>query len=145
MAVFLQTALLLLLFFIAIKVRKYDDNVDSFPPPCNRLYYRSCGAIDIPARHAAAVQIQLTNGRPKHAQPCQCKPTNSIQLLFIILGGDISTNPGPVARYPCGVCKYAVTNKCQAIQCDHCDTWIHNKCSAIKKMIDMRLISHPSI
>ena len=55
----------------------------------------------------------------------------TMQLVLIILCGDVSSNPGPAPVYPCGVCSRVVTNKCPAIQCDNCDTWIHNTCSGI--------------
>ena len=53
-------------------------------------------------------------------------------MSLLMLCGDIHPNPGPRSlKYPCGICSKAVTNSCKAIQCDHCDIWIHNKCSGI--------------
>ena len=49
--------------------------------------------------------------------------------MILLLAGDISMNPGPrKLAYPCGICKYAVSQRQRAIQCDKCDFWIHLKC-----------------
>lgn len=43
--------------------------------------------------------------------------------------GDLETNPGPRRpKFPCGVCKKAVTWATAGIQCDGCDTWLHKTC-----------------
>ena len=53
----------------------------------------------------------------------------TLPVVILLLSGDISPNPGPrKARYPCGICKYAVGATQRAIQCDNCDYWIHFKC-----------------
>ena len=66
-----------------------------------------------------------------------------MQLVLIILCGDVSSNPGPV--HPCGVCNRAVTNKCPAIQCDNCNTWIHNTCSGITNSRYDTYIASPNL
>ena len=32
-------------------------------------------------------------------------------------------------KYPCRVCQNNVNNNSKSIQCDHCDSWVHFKCS----------------
>ena len=69
-------------------------------------------------------------------------PRGRLPLFIIVnlLAGDINLNPGPDATYypkprhgskpkwPCGLCNLAVKSNC--IQCNYCDSWFHNKCSA---------------
>ena len=60
--------------------------------------------------------------------------TNNLSLFLlrlIILSGDISLNPGPNWRYPCGVCKNPVKSNQNGLQCDSCDTWYHTRCCSI--------------
>ena len=61
---------------------------------------------------------------PKHCH------IGCLALKFLMLSGDISSNPGPI-RYPCTVCQAAVRSNQQDIQCDFCDRWIHGKCTNI--------------
>ena len=51
-------------------------------------------------------------------------------LLLLLLGGDVSENPGPV-RYPCTVCSRSVHSNHKALQCDNCQMWSHIKCVSI--------------
>ena len=68
-----------------------------------------------------------------------------MQLVLIILCGDVglSSNPGPV--HHCGVCNRPVTNKYPAIQCDNCNTWIHNTCSGITNSRYDTYIASPNL
>ena len=49
-------------------------------------------------------------------------------LLALLLSGQIEPNPGPKAKFPCGVCDRAVKNTDKGISCDHCSRWIHTNC-----------------
>ena len=49
-------------------------------------------------------------------------------LGFLILCGDIASNPGPKFQHPCGLCSKAVRSNQRAVQCDSCDVWYHVKC-----------------
>ena len=40
--------------------------------------------------------------------------------IFILLSGDIATNPGPI-RFPCGSCAKPVRSNQHGLQCDDCD------------------------
>ena len=51
-----------------------------------------------------------------------------VLLLANILAGDISLNPGPKTKYPCGVCSKACKWKQDCIACDQCETWLHRTC-----------------
>ena len=59
---------------------------------------------------------------------CTAKYSSSFQLLddssvLLILGGDISQNPGPV-KDPCSVCgKWVAKNR--ALSCNGCKKWCH--------------------
>ena len=56
--------------------------------------------------------------------------------LWLLLSGDVESNPGPrKPRFPCGMCSRAVKNTDPAVCCDHCDMWIHNKCSGLSSHI----------
>lgn len=54
-------------------------------------------------------------------------------LLFhlLLLSGDISQNPGPYWKYPCGDCSEPVKSNQAGIQCDNCDRWFHVRCCRI--------------
>ena len=50
-------------------------------------------------------------------------------MLFLLLSGDVSLNPGPRNwKYPCSVCHKPVTKNQDGLQCDQCDIWTHLKC-----------------
>lgn len=42
-------------------------------------------------------------------------------------------------KFPCSVCKKAVGSRHKAIQCDHCDKWVHIKCNNIDKKTYQKL------
>lgn len=42
-------------------------------------------------------------------------------------------------KFPCSVCKKAVGSRHKAIQCDHCDNWVHIKCNNIDKKTYQKL------
>ena len=81
--------------------------------------------------------------RHSHIAPPRTKPTYTIQLVLIILCGDVSSTPDPA--HPCGVCNRAVTNKYPAIQCDNCNTRIHNTCSGITNSRYDTYIASPNL
>ena len=54
----------------------------------------------------------------------------TIASCFLLLGGDIQLNPGPV-RHPCTVCSNPVAANHRAVQCDICQGWTHIKCGQI--------------
>ena len=49
-------------------------------------------------------------------------------LGLLILCGDISSNPGPKCKHPCGICSKTVRSNQRAVQCDSCNAWYHVKC-----------------
>ena len=57
---------------------------------------------------------------------------------FLLLCGDISTNPGPV-RHPCGACSKPVRANQHGLQCESCDTWSHRVCVNMTKPEYQRL------
>ena len=72
----------------------------------------------------------VNKGLNKGKSPHRCKQTEkTFSLLFILLScGDISLNPGPNYKYPCGLCEKPVRKKQHGILCDGCDLWHHIKC-----------------
>ena len=50
-----------------------------------------------------------------------------INVLLLLIGGDVNPNPGPV-KYPCGLCSKAVRSNQDGLCCDGCDKWHHLKC-----------------
>ena len=95
----------------------------------NITHYHSLQMADI--NKLQSMDLYLPSLMPKR-QYKQLKVRSSMFLL-IILCGDVSINPGPrTPKFPCGLCHRPVTKHCEAIQCDHCDLWIHNKCSGIQ-------------
>lgn len=51
---------------------------------------------------------------------------------LLIISGNVESNPGPpTMRYPCGVCSKPCRKNQKSIQCDTCETWIHEKCAHI--------------
>ena len=47
------------------------------------------------------------------------------------MSGDIQPNPGPIWKYPCGVCNKPVKINQKGVQCDKCDQWYHTKCCSM--------------
>ena len=64
--------------------------------------------------------------------------TAKLFRTLLLLGGDISTNPGPV-RFPCVECKRPVARNQRGIECDSCELWTHAKC------IEMSISEHESL
>ena len=64
--------------------------------------------------------------------------TTKLFRTILLLGGDISTNPGPI-RFPCVECKRHVARNQRGIECDSCELWIHAKC------IEMSTSKHESL
>ena len=136
-----RTQRMLLLICLAIKLIKLInvcENAHNFPPFAKAPHYRPfCGSVSqTSCTNISATHVHLIKSEPKfsHAWTCKPKPRQTVNLLLLILlGGDVETNPGPGPwiKYPCGICRHAVKTNCPAIQCDNCDTWIHNTCSGL--------------
>ena len=85
-----------------------------------------------------------------------CKITNNfvvkkldksthLNLLLLLLSGDINTNPGPYQpKYPCGICSKAEKWKQQAIECEECSVWYHKECMGMNDEIFEVLQNHAS-
>ena len=84
-----------------------------------------------------SANFQAPRGARKPPDECGRMHTTSMPVLIYIITllsslilmqcGDINPNPGPrTPKYPCGMCKRAVTRSCKAIMCDNCNIWIHN-------------------
>ena len=58
----------------------------------------------------------------------------TFNCLLLLLCGDILPNPGPLPRYPCGVCRCAVHPSDKALLCDNCDKWFHVECTSQRNM-----------
>ena len=52
-------------------------------------------------------------------------------LSLLLVAGDISINPGPQWKFPCGFCSKPVKRNQRGIQCDNCDRWFHTRCCKI--------------
>ena len=63
-----------------------------------------------------------------------CRP-DAVFLNFLLLCGDVSLNPGPGIKHPCGVCVKPVKSNQKAIQCDYCSRWYHARCCNINNPI----------
>ena len=50
---------------------------------------------------------------------------------LLLLSGDISTNPGPTWKFPCGLCAKPFKNNQKGICCDRCNFWIHLRCCTL--------------
>ena len=62
-----------------------------------------------------------------HVSICQVKSMYNLLLL----SGDISSNPGPNRKFPCGVCEKPVKRNQRGVCCDQCNTWIHTRCCSM--------------
>ena len=58
------------------------------------------------------------------------RPICSYWVLFLLMSGDVSPNPGPTRhwKYPCTTCQKPVKNNQAGLQCDPCDAWTHLRC-----------------
>jgi hypothetical protein len=64
--------------------------------------------------------------------------------LFLLMAGDIESNPGPrKPKYPCVVCSAAVKSSDPAVCCDQCGMWLHNRCSGLSPHM-YELMKHTS-
>ena len=48
--------------------------------------------------------------------------------IQILLSNDCHPNPGPIYKFPCGVCRKTCKANHNCIACDSCDAWFHIKC-----------------
>ena len=138
----IQAASILLLVCLSLKINNDHLNLPPRSDHGSITHYRPLCTINS-CTDLVSVRMHLDKLRHSHLAPSHTKPIHSMQLVLIILCGDISSNPGPV--HPCGVCNRAVTNKCPAIQCDNCNTWIHNTCSGITNSRYDTYIASPNL
>lgn len=64
----------------------------------------------------------------------------SFHLIRLIVGGDISVNPGPEK---CAVCLKIVARNHRALSCDHFDSWCHMKCGDVTPENSNRWMASP--
>ena len=55
--------------------------------------------------------------------------------IFVLFWGDVSLNPGPSVKHPCGMCTKPVKSNQKADQCDYCDRWHHTRCCNINNLV----------
>ena len=66
--------------------------------------------------------------RVSHAKiSFQNHPNRTIILILLLVGGQVSPNPGP-PRYSCGLCSKTVRSNQRALACDECNVWYHTNC-----------------
>ena len=58
----------------------------------------------------------------------QLSSRQHLALCYLLLVGNIESNPGPNLSYPCGVCNISVTYCHSGIFCDSCSLWFHTNC-----------------
>lgn len=76
-------------------------------------------------------QLEADKRLTKTCKQTKCRLISASKFygIFLLLASDIASNPGPCKPcYPCGTCKYAVSEKQRAILCDTCNFWTHLKC-----------------
>ena len=61
--------------------------------------------------------------------------SGAVFLNLLLLCGDVSLNPGPGVKHPCGVCVKPVRSNQKAVQCDYCDRWHHPRCCNINNPV----------
>ena len=70
--------------------------------------------------------------RSSHLRPRSYRRPSNISYCywFILLTGDVETNPVPV-KFPCTRCGKVVKQNDHAICCDRCENWSHAACCGI--------------
>ena len=53
---------------------------------------------------------------------------SSVNILLLVLCGDIEINPEPNCKFPCARCDKPVKSNQKGLQCDACDRWFHSVC-----------------
>ena len=86
--------------------------------------------------HQTFLNIDFIHSCVPSTRPLRSSSSSRLVIsLCLLLSGDVES-PGPrKPRFPCGMCSRAVKNTDPAVCCDHCDMWIHNKCSGLSSHI----------
>ena len=100
----------------------------------------SVNATEDVVYHHKALSLCSNNGfnvsRSYHAgiqipPSIKLKHTASINILMLMVCGDIQVNPGPTNLadiFPCAFCEIHVNWSQDAVCCDECDHWYHKTC-----------------
>ena len=81
------------------------------------------------ANLSAEIKALLIRGCKKQAAILGSRNIQaSFVLKLLLLCGDIDLNPGPLWKYPCGVCNKPVRSNQNSLQCDYCELWFHSRC-----------------
>ncbi|CAN7942563.1 unnamed protein product [Ixodes hexagonus] len=71
-----------------------------------------------------------------------CRGIRHRIIWFLLLCGDIASNPGPrplSSRPTCCRCERVVYDNVAALQCDGCGRWVHRKCEFMSLPVYRRL------
>ena len=88
---------------VCLSLKVNNDHLN-FPPRSDHgsiTHHRPLCTINS-CTDLVSVRMHLDKLRHSHLAPSHTKPIHSMQLVLIILCGDVSSNPRPV--HPCGVC-----------------------------------------
>ncbi|XP_048575802.1 uncharacterized protein LOC125557331 [Nematostella vectensis] len=118
-----------ILFLALLLSSKLDfDSPENFLIHPGLIYQQYVGQEAFLTSFSGRIRV---NGRPGSAI-LDSPPTRARLLCgLLLLCGDISLNPGPAWKYPCGLCKKPVKSNQRGLQCDSCNIWNHAKCMDI--------------
>ena len=108
------------------------------------------GITPVSLFHASIFPSCSTNGfgffRKSHLGQHTKKPISTFiqTMLVILMSGDVQMNPGPQAKYPCGICNKNVRVNQKAMECETCLAWFHNKCTGMNDVLYQVHMEHES-
>lgn len=92
----------------------------------------SIGSTSHWVKLAVSWQKRLTKQSAILKSSCR---SGAVFLNLLLLCGDLSLNPGPGVKHPCGVCVKPVKSNQKAVQYDYCDRWHHARCCNINNPV----------
>ena len=85
-----------------------------------------------------SIDLKAYRACPRSSQAGAILDSNSelgsprqLLLSLLLLACDVSSNPGPQWKSPCGLCSKPVKRNQRGIQCDNWDRWFHTRCCII--------------
>ena len=136
-----------LVCFFGLVQSKFRDREHHEPAEFRKFLYIQTSVLrNYSAEHGSHTCIK-ERSHLRHAPPQPLLNTEHslqvVQLLFIIVSDCSMLNPGPV-KNSCDLCRKTIRKKQNAIECEKCLSWFHQKCMNMSDAHFKVLAEHPS-